>query len=71
MYSKNVQGLGFHELKVSFIMMNQQDHSWIIWVRFCFTMEGHVMMGNLNSNYIIALYGGAELLVFYKTICSS
>jgi hypothetical protein len=44
MYSNNVQGVGlrFHEPRYN-ILLNEHDHSWIIWLLFSFTVGGHDM----------------------------
>jgi hypothetical protein len=35
-------GLRFHEPNAS-LLLNQQDHSWLIWMQFSFTMVGHTL----------------------------
>jgi hypothetical protein len=57
--------------EVHHLLLNQQDHSWIIWILFSFTMGGHgISRGNLNpksSTFLLYMVG----LTFSKTICPS
>jgi hypothetical protein len=44
MYSKKVQGLVLRFMSSRYhLLLNQQDHSWIIWVLFSFTIGGHCL----------------------------